>query len=266
MTAAGFALGRVVGWMVAPAFGLVSFARRARTFHPRGPTFHAAVARHVEAPVELHAVADRMVGPALVRFSGALWKHAEGRRDVLGCAIRLRRDDRATAEPAEDDQDLLFATIRRPWTMPFAPLATRVGDYLANHYFAVSPFDVGLELRVYLRLRPEHPSRQEAGPRNERLARDVAQGDVRFTLEAARRPFGPWSPLLVVALERIASVDGEALRFRPFRQGRGVRPRGFVHALRLGAYALSQRARPGHEARPHAPPRSAGARDLERHD
>jgi hypothetical protein len=248
MTAAAFALGRAAGWVAAPVFGLVSFARRARTFHPRGPTFHAAAARHVAAPSELHELADRLAGPALVRFSGALWKNAEGRLDVLGCAVRLRRDARATAEPCDDDQDLLFATIRRPWSMPLAPFTTDVRDYLANDYFAVSPFDVGLGRRVYLRLRPAHRSTETNGTRSERLAREVEHGRARLTLEVADGPFGPWSPVLALVLERVAAVDGEALRFRPFRQGRGVRPRGFVHALRLGVYAVSQRARPSRAA------------------
>lgn len=33
----------------------------------------------------------------------------------------------------------------------------------------------------------------------------------------------------------------------PFRAGRGVEPRGFVHGLRRGVYTLSQRARPRSE-------------------
>ncbi|MEO8183439.1 MAG: hypothetical protein ABI895_31785 [Deltaproteobacteria bacterium] len=39
-------------------------------------------------------------------------------------------------------------------------------------------------------------------------------------------------------------LDQEALRFDPFRAGRGVTPVGFVHALRRATYLASQRARP----------------------
>lgn len=245
------ALGKAAGWAAAPFFGVVSFARRARTFHPRGPIFHAAVKRHATAPAHLRALGERLTGPALVRFSGALWKNAESAPDVLGCAIRVRREASETAEPAGDDQDLLFATILRPWTMPVSPFTTDAHDYLGNDYYAVSPFDVGLAHHVYLRLRPAHPSVGAAGTRSERLVREVRLGHALLTLEAADGPFGPWAPVATVTLQRPAAVDGEALRFRPFRQGRGVRPRGFIHALRLGVYAISQRARPehAHEAR-----------------
>jgi hypothetical protein len=238
-------LGRAAGWVSGPVFALVSLARRARTFHPRGPVFHGIVARHGDAPTELTSVADRLAGPALVRFSGALWKEDEDRIDVLGCAIRLRRTEGDTADVADDDQDLLFATIRRPWTMLLAPFTTDVHDYLANDYFAVSPFDVGGGRRRYLRLHPTHRSNTR-GTRAERLARAVDRGAARFILEISPDPFGPWEPLLHVALERVARVDGEALRFRPFRTGRGVQPRGFIHGLRRGVYALSQGARPRH--------------------
>ena len=237
-------VGRGLGWLLAPFFGLVSFVRSARTFHPRGPTFHAAVEVHELAPVELRALGERLAGHALVRFSGALWKHAEGIPDVLGCALRLRRDARDTAEPSADDQDLLFATIRRPWTMPLSPFSTDVSDYLANDYFAVSPFQMDGTRAGYLRIHPAQPSKATEGTRAERLAREVARGDARLTLGISDGPWGPWTPLVSIALERAAAVDGEALRFRPTRAGRGVHPRGFVHALRRGVYAMSQRARP----------------------
>jgi hypothetical protein len=38
-------------------------------------------------------------------------------------------------------------------------------------------------------------------------------------------------------------LDREALRFDPFRSGRGVRPVGFVHSMREGTYLASQAAR-----------------------
>ena len=246
MTGVSGALGKAAGWAAAPFFGAVSFARRARTFHPRGPIVHAAVSRHATAPAHLQPLGERLAGPALIRFSGALWKNAESAPDVLGCAIRLRRDTSESSEPGADDQDLLFATIRRPWTMPLSPFTTDAQDYLANDYYAVSPFDVGLANLVYLRLCPAHPSVGTGGTRSERLLREVRFGHAMLTLEAGDGPFGPWVPVATVALERPARVDGEALRFRPFRQGRGVRPRGFIHALRRGVYAISQRARPEH--------------------
>lgn len=243
------AAGRALGWIVSPIFGAVSFVRQARTFHPRGPTFHAHATLRRDVPRDLSAIARRLEGPALVRFSGALWKHAEGLLDVLGCAIRFTRDERESADASGDDQDVLFATIRRPWTMIFSPFTTDVRDYLANDYFAVSPFDVGLARSIYFRLHPRersHAAIDGDRTRADKLLRDVALGTATLVLEVADRPFGPWTPILDLELERVASVDGEALRFRPFRDGRGITPGGFVHALRRGVYAMSQRARPSH--------------------
>lgn len=238
------ALGTAVGWAIAPVFGVVSLLRHARTFHPRGPIYHAVVARHLEAPPELGPLADRLTGAALVRWSGALWKRSQKLPDVLGCAVRFRASDRDTATPGRGDQDLLFATIRRPWTMPSSPFTTKVRDYLANSFYAVSPFDVGLGHRVYLRLRPVLPPQRGNGGRDARLERATERGEATLDLAVGKGPFGPWSPLVRLRLVREAHVDGEALRFDPFRDGRGLRPRGFIHALRRGVYRLSQRARP----------------------
>jgi hypothetical protein len=226
--------------------------------------FHAVLEPHPDAPEELRPLAARLAGPALVRFSGALWKHADCFPDVLGCAIRLRRDERDTAVPGDDDQDLLFSTVLRPWTVPISPLLTRVRDYLANDYYAVSPFEVGLTRPVYLRLQPARESKLAGGTRTTRLLHEVELGSASLFLDVGKGPFGPWSPCLSVALERAAPIDGEALRFRPFRAGRGVHPHGFVHALRIGVYSFSQRARPAGAGQRLAPlgARQAGQRSV----
>jgi hypothetical protein len=245
----GAALGVAVGWAIAPFFGLSSLLRQARTFHPRGPTYHALVVRHRDAGPEVGGLAARLEGPAVVRWSGALWKRSQRLPDVLGCAIRFRRSEGDSAAPERDDQDLLFATILRPWTMPSAPFTTIVRNYLANTYYAVSPFDVGEPRRVYFRLQPAVSPRASRGSREARLASATERGEATLDLGIADGPFGPWSPLVCVRLVAEAEIDGEALRFDPFRDGRGLRPRGFVHALRRGVYRLSQRARPAGRAR-----------------
>jgi hypothetical protein len=246
MKSTGMPWGLALGWTIAPAFGIASWMRRARTLHPRGVIYRATVSVHAQAPADLYALAGRLAGPALLRFSGALWKSRETWPDVLGCAIRLRRDEGDSAEADADDQDLLFATIQRPWTMPLAPFTTDVRDYLGNDYLGVSPFDVGLDREVYLRLRPDRPSRADADEtsRAARLAYEVEHEGARLTLGVSEGPYGPWVPVAAIALQRLAHVDGETLRFHPFRQGRGVRPRGFIQGLRRGVYAFSQAARP----------------------
>jgi hypothetical protein len=235
-------LGRISGWVVAPLFAVVSFARRARTFHPSGSTLHAAVVRHPNAPAELHALADRLAGHALVRFSGALWKHAGRLPDVLGCAIRFRRDPRDDAAAAADDQDLLFATIRRPWTMTFAPVTTHIDDYLRNDYFGVSPFDIGAERPVYFRLHPQRCAAPREGTRTVKLERDVER-HATLELQCSPNPYGSWQPIAEVLLERPATLDDEQLHFSPFRTGRSVRPHGFIQAMRRSVYQASQGAR-----------------------
>jgi hypothetical protein len=229
-------LGRAFGWMSAPAFAAIAALRHARVFHPVGDLLEG---RLEASPVDEadRPIAEALSGRLLVRFSGALWKRRTSPLpDVLGCALRVRGDGRP-------DQDLLFATIRRPWTMGFSPFTTRIDDYLANHYFAVSPFTAGDRGgRFYLRLRPETQPR-EGGTRRDRLAGALSEGPIEIALETSERPFGPWRKLATVRLERFAETVDPALRFDPFANGRGIEPRGLVHALRRGAYAASQAAR-----------------------
>lgn len=205
-------------------------------------TYHANVNRTFNVPVELDALARRLAGPALVRFSCALWRRSEVGFDLLGCAVRLRRDGQASPEPADGDQDVLFATIRRLWTTPIAPFLVDVHDYLGNDYFARAPFEVGLGRKMYLRLHPSRPSSTRAGPRAERLSREVRRGLATLDLAISERPFGPWAPLVTIALERPADLDGAALHFLSSRDGRGLHPRGFMNAVRRGVDWVSERA------------------------
>jgi hypothetical protein len=46
-------------------------------------------------------------------------------------------------------------------------------------------------------------------------------------------------------LLHVLDLDQEALRFDPFRAGRGIVPVGFVQWVRRLTYASSQRLRPG---------------------
>jgi hypothetical protein len=46
-----------------------------------------------------------------------------------------------------------------------------------------------------------------------------------------------------IALRERVPVNQQALRFTPFRAGRGIVPSGFVQAARAAAYAASQAGR-----------------------
>ncbi|MDB4971159.1 MAG: hypothetical protein JWN44_6848 [Myxococcales bacterium] len=233
-------IGRAMGALLAPITGAVSAVRHARMFHPDGVIYQARVAP--ATATAMPEVAARLAGPALMRLSSAWWRGRKELPDVLGVAIRFRRRAEPSAEAEPGDQDLLLATIRHPWTMPFAPLSTHVHDFLANDYYGVSPFmleGVGL---VYLRAVPSPPRASEGG-RAERLARAVADGAARFTLEAKRRGTSSWQPIVTIELIGPVTIDEQALRFWPYLTARGIEPRGFVHALRRAAYRSSQHAR-----------------------
>lgn len=240
--------GFIAGGLLAPLTASLSWLRRSRMFHPVGVSCWATVRGiHGEGPAGV--LAARLPDRALLRFSGAWWKRRE-LPDVLGCAIRLAYDP-VHERPRPADQDLLFATIRRPWTTPFAPLSTDQHDYLANDYYAVSPFDFpGLE-RVELRVTPDAPSPGGAD-RDGRLVAAIDAKAASLLLSwapyagAFRRPEPKrFSPLARLTIVGVTSLDDEALRFDPFQAGLGIEPVGFVHAMRALAYRASQRARPG---------------------
>lgn len=233
-------LGRAASVFLAPITGGIAWVRSARMFHPTGVLVRAEVLREPELDPQLSAVADRLVGPALVRMSNAWWKHREW-PDALGIAVRFRSSDALTVHPDPGDQDLLFATIRRPYLLPIDPLRTDVHDFFANEFFAVSPFRVLGFGRARLRLRPVRSRDVLEGDRDERLARAIELGDACFALEVKR--FGrPWRRIVRLELREEIDLDQEALRFSPFRDGRGITPVGFVHGLRAATYAASRAA------------------------
>ncbi len=237
-------LGRAAGTILAPLVYAAARLRRSSLFHPRGVLYRAdaSPAGNVDA---LGGLGIRLAGPALVRLSTAWWRGEKEWPDVLGFAVRFTGDP--AQPPGPTDQDLLLATIRHPLTTLLAPLSTNPHDFFANDYYAVSPFDAGepepLELRVVSpRLRPEGRTRWE------KLDRAVADGRAVFTLEARRRrPNAFWQEAALLRLhERVDAPS--TLRFDPFRAGRGLRPGGFVSALRPAAYAASKAAGPGRRA------------------
>lgn len=230
-------VGHLIGASWAPLTAAISKARQARMFHPQGIVCTGEVTPVVGGPFE--ALGQRLAGPVLARCSAALWKGQPRWFDVLGVALRF-----------EDDQDLLFATIRSPVTMPFAPLATDTEDYLGNRYWAVSPFEVEGVGRMKFLLEPAAgPSRRDGagGERDQRLRDEVAAGDAGWQLSTRPVFTRTWHPIAHVGLDQVVDIDQAALRFDPFRAGRGIVPSGLVHAIRPAAYAGSQRARPAHD-------------------
>lgn len=234
--------GALLGASVAPLTTLVSATRKARMFHPEGVVYQATV-----TPIARDGgaawVARRLEGSALVRFSSAWWKHDREWIDVLGCALRFRKSPAVSASADPLDQDLLFATVRSVWSLPLSPFFTNQHSFLDGDYFAVSPFDCEGLGRVRWRL-VAPGIRGQRGKRAELLADAVDQRRAVLRLDA--RPatlLGTWQPVVEIRLETPADVDQATLRFSPFRTGRGIRPRGLVNAIRMGAYWGSQTGR-----------------------
>jgi hypothetical protein len=215
-------------------------------FHPDGVVYGARVTACNDAH-ELAPLAQRLCGGAWLRFSSALWRGHEW-PDVLGVAVRFLADGHAPGS----EQDLLLATIRFPWTMPLAPLATNFRSFLWNHYHAVSPFEVDGSGPLKLRLRSPRRHNASSSPRAEHLRREAADGRAVFELQVRHLDVSllarHWSSLVRIELVAPLEVDQMGLRFSPFHTGRGIKPIGFVHALRAGAYAASQEARPAGSA------------------
>ncbi len=229
--------GGAAGLLLAPLFGLGSYLRQARFFHPSGVCYRAEVQ---PAAGELHALGERLGPAALVRLSGAWWRSREW-PDVLGIALRFQQTPGVA--PRDGDQDLLLATIPLPVFTPLAPLWTNVHDFLDNTYYGVSPFAVTGIGSLRFRLRPAATSPTGAD-RQSRIAAATAAGTAVLQLQAQRAPGASWHPVADLRLVAELVVDQEALRFSPFRQGRGIAPRGFIHGLRRGVYPFSQASRP----------------------
>ena len=71
----------------------------------------------------------------------------------------------------------------------------------------------------------------------------MERDEARFVLEVRTAGDRTWSKLAQIALEAPARIDDRALALSPFRDGRGLRPFGFLAGLRRAPYALSQAIR-----------------------
>jgi hypothetical protein len=210
-------------------------------FHPTGHTFTGRIEPIIGGNFD--ALGARLDGRVLVRVSGALSKREREWFDVLGVGMRIRAGrDAVIGESAQPgDQDLLFATIRSPLTMPLSPFTTDASNFL-QPYWAVSPFDAPPVGRVELRLRPIGRA-EIGGSRIDRLREAVRRDDAGWWVEARRTLTVGWHPVAVVRLEREVILDQAALAFDPFRAGADITPVGLVHAIRRAAYAASRAGR-----------------------
>lgn len=228
-----FAIGAVFGLAIGLVLFPVSLYRGARAVHAEGVVCRAEI-------IARDPIGQHLVGPALVRLSGAFEGQLATSSDVLGLDIRMQRT--ATSDARDGDQDLLFGSFESFRTAGRDRANTNISDYLANRYSTVTPWWVRSLGPVILRLIPPLPQAMDRGTdRLARLEADLAADRARFTLAVNTAP-----PELVIAelrlVERLA-IDDRSLRASMFRQGRGVRPLGFRNGIRATVYPMSQTAR-----------------------
>jgi hypothetical protein len=237
LAAIGLTILFVIGALLGLAIGLVIFpislVRRARAVHAEGVVCRAEL-------VAKDPLGERLVGPALVRLSGAFGGQATTPPDVLGLDIRMQRT--ATNDARDGDQDLLLGSFESFHTAGRDRANTNTGDYLANRYSTVTPWWVPARGPVILRLVPPPPLPEGRGAnRLARLDADLAADRARFALV-----IGTGAAALALAELRLVErleIDDRRLRASMFRQGRGVRPLGLRNGIRATVYPMSQAGR-----------------------
>ena len=222
-----FAIGVLIAcvFVALPIF-IRSLWRGARSFHPRGTVCRA----------ELVALdgGSRLVGPAMVRFSGATADENSPDPSILGMAIKMG-----------SDQDLPVATFESFVKTAEGRRNTNVADYLANQYASVAPWRVqGLGV-IWFRAIPAAQPADKTGTRVERLGADIAADRARFTLEAREAPGADSKVIGTLAELRLVErlPDDDQFKISMFRTGRGLVPTGFRNGVRAIVYPVSQLAR-----------------------
>ncbi|WNG46933.1 hypothetical protein F0U60_24490 [Archangium minus] len=225
-------------------FFLLSFLRRARFFHPSGVVYSArAYPATGLASVMGMEVARRLSGCALVRFSGGLFKQT-GRNvkmDSLGLGLRFHGQPGPCSANAPGGQDLFMVSFQSFAVMARDIKATNPHDYLANTYWAITPYEVRGVGRVSLRITATGAGGVEAA-RDERLAEAVRSGAVSLLLEMAPWGTNDYQPLVILRPEHRVELEDE-LRLTPHVAGSGLQPIGFLQGLRVAPYAASHLAR-----------------------
>lgn len=199
-------------------------------FHPVGVLVKAEVKRLGPSSIPFPS-------SAMMRFSSAWWKNKEW-IDVLGISIRFTEDFQ-TETARKTDQDLLFATITSPWQMPLAPFMTHFKDFFQNIFYAVSPFEVSGAI-VYFKLTTLSAPQLEESRLNILKENIHQHGKMCLWM---RKNDETWKPIAELTLLHELNLDQRRLRFNPFLNGLDIKPYGFVHHLRIGAYRFGQLGR-----------------------
>lgn len=212
------------------AFGLASFLRRARVFHPDGVAFGVTV--DIEGgdalPHGRHA--------GVVRFSRGAGL-PEPLPDILGLALRL-----VDVHGIGLHQDLLLVTSGTAPGLRHALVPSRTFGH--RRWSTILPYEIDGGRRVVFGARPQTPALEGARRLDDLRTLAASEGGVRFALELGP-PRGAWDEIGVIRIgEPLADDENEALRFNPANTGGRLQPVGVLQTVRRRAYLGSQEARP----------------------
>lgn len=232
----------VAGVVVGGALAVVAALRRSKPVHPAGAAYEARlrVAGAAAAPRAATLLSTPGEHRAVVRFSRSLGL-PRSIADLLGISIRI-----VDAYGPGRHQDFLVVTSADIPALHRIFLPAR--DVQQRPYTSSLPYRAGGELfLVGVLPRPDSP-RPAGRDELDRIRRAAATGNLRFDLATAA-PGHRFSAVAELHIGEPLKADGDAMRFNPFNSGGGLRPAGFVNAMRRYAYPLSQaawrRARPG---------------------
>ena len=232
------AAGRFGGVLLSPAVAIATRLRGVRLLHAEGQTYTADAFADA-GELRLRPLAERLSGAALVRLSAALWRGREW-PDILGLSLRFFGRPKVRPD-ATGIQDLLLATAPSVAGLPLGFVTTDPHDFLANRYNGLAPFDLDGAGHVSLRAGWHQPA-PAGNSRFERLMAAVVTERAEMLLELRAEAAPRWTSLLRIRLRVPTLFDDRTTRFSPFNDTAGLRPTGFVHALRRAPYSAGQEA------------------------
>lgn len=231
-------------------FGLASFVRGRRIFHPRGVAFRGQLEPDEDGRDVADLLASRRHDLVTVRISNGAGLPAP-LPDVRGFAIRIH-----DAHGRGRHQDLVLATGAAPVALRNLLLPARL---TSSFFSSILPYRVGGRIVLFgatARTPLDAPSLEE-------LSERVSRSPVTFDLLVAE-PLGSWERVGAVRLrETLSARQSTDLRFNPTNTGPGVRPLGLLNSLRDPAYRWSQIARRVRGEGPDAAPEAGPGRTVE---
>ncbi|HVE67701.1 MAG TPA: hypothetical protein VNB64_03875 [Solirubrobacteraceae bacterium] len=213
-------------------FGGLASLRGGRALHPNGVVVRGTFrATGPGGGAELLAPGvERAVDVRFSRGAGV----PDPLPDVRGCAIRV-----VDAYGPGRHQDFPLASS---FSRPAGRHALVPGmDFFRAFYSSVLPYRIAGETRL---VAATLDGGAGEGPGTAGIAAAARAGRLRVRLATAT-PRGPWEEVATLELDAVAPpADARALRFNPWNSGGGIRPAGWLMALRDPAYRGSQAAVP----------------------